>query len=135
MHLLFEQPAAVWILPGNVILRGFNLLVDPAEFLLLDFGLAPLVQGYYFLIAQIGIPHGNILCKGGTFHCASADSLAPDLFNMDHHICRALDQHRIMRDEKDDSREAVDEVFQPFKCLQVDVIGRLVQEQGSGLVQ
>ena len=99
-HLLFQQIAAVGVLPGDAAKLMLHLLLDTAQFFLL-LGSGPLfTAGNPSLTLLLRFPPGTVIpishSKGGGL----AAGLAAQLLQMDDLVCHPFQQCLVMGDEQ-----------------------------------
>ena len=134
-HLLFEQIAAVGILPGDASEVAFHLLLNFPEFflplfLLPPFGFRPLLLAFHPFL-----PPFQVFPVGKAHHAETAFGFSLQPFHMHHRVGRPFDERFVMGNEQHRILPGQDQAFQPLQSLYVDVVGGLVQQQYRGLLQ
>ena len=128
MHLLFEQPPAVRVLSRNLGLGALHLLAE------LPVALEPPVEFLALLARGLLLPGEgakarlDIVAVGQARDCGARQGLAPQQFEVDNDVGRALYERLVVGDEEHRLPAAEDEALQPLERVQVQVIRGLVQE-------
>ena len=89
----------------------------------------PLIPGHLFLVVKQVPPEGQIVPVGAARNGDPAPGLPDELLHVDDHVGGPLDQGLVVGDIEDREPAPGDEIFQPSERGNVQIVGRLIQQQ------
>ena len=123
------------ILAGDGALFVFHPLHDPVQLLPADPLLPPLVKRCLHLVVHDIFPVGKIFPVRHPRHGVAAHGLPANLFQMNHHIGRPLDEGLIMGNVQHRLFGFSDKSFHPQQRWNINIVGRLIQQKHIRLSQ
>lgn len=129
VHFLFQQEAAVGVAPADGGLLVLHLVPDAEKpvHLFLEFGV--LLAGDLGLVAEFGLAAFHVLVIRQAGHGGPGGGLPPQGLQMDDDIGGVSDQGFIVGDEEHGPGPGLEKLLQKLKGLQVQIIGRLIQQE------
>ena len=135
VHFLFQQPSAAGIRARNRSLRLFHLPEDlvPALRSAVEIGL--FLSGRLLLVRKRSGAPGDIVGVSGANHAAPRNRFFADLLDVQNQIGSSFQQRLVVRDIENRAVKSNDETLQPFEHLNIEVVGRFIQQQEIGAAQ
>ncbi|CCX38143.1 conserved domain protein [Clostridium sp. CAG:1013] len=120
---------------GDGVQPVLHFLLDLPQPILLLSVLLPLFSGQLLLVGEFVEPLLHVLAVAHASHGPSGQSLAPQLLHVEDHIGGILQQGLVVRDVQHRHGAVPDELLQPGEGLNVQVVGRLIQQVAVGTAQ